>query len=186
MELQTRWNNADIYLHQGDITTLDVDALVNAAHDELRGGGGGVDAAIHRAGGPDIAKECQRIIKKLKGPLSIGQAVITTGGKLPARHVIHTVGPIYKREGRQAPELLATAYRSALAVARAFGLRSVAFPCISAGGYGYPAREACAIALATVKQELEQHDRLERTIFCVFGKTDYDIYLEEFRQMQTT
>lgn len=174
MELKTRWNNCDIYLHQGDITLLDVDAVVNAANSGLRGGGG-VDGAIHRRGGPAIMAECQKIIAKIAS-LPTGDAVITTGGKLAARHVIHTVGPVYHAGSKEAPALLASCYRTSLAVARDNGLRSVAFSCISTGIYGYPSAEACEIAVKTVKEELEGHDAIGKVIFCTFGAEDYELY----------
>jgi O-acetyl-ADP-ribose deacetylase (regulator of RNase III) len=177
MELRTHWNHCGIYLHHGDLTALDVDAIVNAANKWLHGGGG-VDGAIHRRGGPAILEECQRIAARLGGTLPTGQAVITTGGKLPARHVIHTVGPIYDapEEQDRAAELLAAAYRNSLALARAHGLRSLAYPCISTGAYGYPSQEACPVALAAVRQELEQHGNFDRVIFCTFDQGDYEIY----------
>jgi O-acetyl-ADP-ribose deacetylase (regulator of RNase III) len=175
MNSQTRWNNCAIDLHHGDITTLAVDAVVNAANKWLAGGGG-VDGAIHRRGGPAILAECKKIIADLGRTLGTGEAVITTGGNLPAKHVIHTVGPVYDREAGQAPSLLAAAYSNSLALARAHSLRTVAFPCISTGVYGYPAEEACAVALHTVREELQALGDLDRVIFCTFLAEDYQLY----------
>ena len=136
-------------LVQGDITRQDVDAIVNAANSGLRGGGG-VDGAIHRAGGPAIMAECRRI-----GGCPTGQAVITTGGDLPARQVIHAVGPRWRGGGAGEAELLASAYRRSLEAAVENGLRSVAFPSISTGAYGYPVGQAATVALAAVREFLE-------------------------------
>jgi O-acetyl-ADP-ribose deacetylase (regulator of RNase III) len=182
MELQTSWNHCDVYLHQGDITALQVDAIVNAAN-KLLVGGGGVDGAIHRRGGPVILQECRKIAAQLGGSLPTGQAVITSGGNLPARYVVHTVGPMY-HEAERAPARLAAAYRNSLAVARQRGLKSIAFPCISTGAYGYPCEEACRVALAAVKEELNRHGGFERVIFCTFDRTAYDIYQQAFRRAQ--
>jgi O-acetyl-ADP-ribose deacetylase (regulator of RNase III) len=181
MELQIHWNGCDIYLHHGDITALAVDAIVNAANSGLRGGGG-VDGAIHRRGGPTILEECRRIIAARGGPLPTGQAVLTSGGKLPAAHVIHTVGPVYSRAG-EASRLLADAYRNSLAVGRGRGLQSIAFPCISTGAYGYPPDEACQVALATVREDLEQHAGFNRLVFCTFERFDYELYVAAFLRM---
>src|SRR6476469_738747 len=129
----------------GDITKQDVDAIVNAANSSLLGGGG-VDGAIHRAGGPRILKECQEL-RRTKYPhgLPTGEAVITSGGNLPARYVIHTVGPIYGEEPKREAELLAACYRNSMTLARQHALSSIAFPAISTGIYGYPKTEAAAI-----------------------------------------
>ena len=138
-----------IRLMQGDITTLDVDAVVNAANTSLLGGGG-VDGAIHRRGGPEILAECMAI-RDRQGGCETGAAVITTAGLLPARHVIHTVGPIWNGGGAGEPELLANCYRSSLALCVAHDLQTVAFPNISTGVYGYPKPQAAAIAVETVR-----------------------------------
>lgn len=140
---------------QGDITTQEVDAVVNAANSGLLGGGG-VDGAIHRAGGPDILRECQELRRtRFPDGLPTGRAVATTAGRLPARWVIHTVGPVYaKREDRSA--LLASAYRESLRVADELGARTVAFPAVSAGIYGWPLEDAARIAVTTVRDTPSQ------------------------------
>jgi len=149
--MEVKIGDATLQLVQGDITHESVDAIVNAANDGLRGGGG-VDGAIRKAGGPEIARECREI-----GGCPTGTAVITTAGELAARRVIHTVGPIYRGGRSGEPELLASAYRSSLELAADSGLRSAAFPSISTGIYGYPIRDAARIALRTVKGYFEEH-----------------------------
>lgn len=146
-----------VELVQGDITQQDTDAVVNAANPSLMGGGG-VDGAIHRAGGPAILEECKKIVQTLPGRrLPPGQAVITTGGRLPARYVIHTVGPVWRGGHEAEDEVLARAYRSSLALAREKGLRSVAFPSISTGAYGFPVERAARVALRTVLAYLQDN-----------------------------
>jgi O-acetyl-ADP-ribose deacetylase (regulator of RNase III) len=173
-------NGCRVEVVQGDITQLAVDAIVNAANPWLAGGGG-VDGAIHRAGGPTILQECRQIMQQRGGrPLAAGEAVITGGGQLPARYVIHTVGPVYREwTPAEAAERLAACYRNSLALLRQHGLRSIAFPGISTGAYGYPPEEACPIAVRTVLEELEQHDACDRLIFCTFGARDYELYRQE-------
>lgn len=173
-------NGCRVEVVQGDITQLAVDAIVNAANPWLAGGGG-VDGAIHRAGGPTILQECRQIMQRRGGrPLAAGEAVITSGGQLPARYVIHTVGPVYREwTPAEAAERLAACYRNSLALLRQHGLRSIAFPGISTGAYGYPPEEACPIAVRTVLEELERHDACERLIFCTFGARDYELYRQE-------
>lgn len=150
-----------ITVWQGDITTLAVDAIVNAANSSLLGGGG-VDGAIHRAAGPGLLDECRAL-----GGCPTGEARITAGHELPARHVIHTVGPVWKGGQAGEPALLAACYRNSLDLAEAAGARSVAFPAISTGVYGYPADEAATIALRTLRDWLA-------------GRDDYDITLVAF------
>ena len=149
---------------QADITTLAVDAIVSAANASLLGGGG-VDGAIHRAAGPGLLEEC-RILRDRKGGCRAGRAVITGGHRLPARHVIHTVGPVWQGGEEGEPGLLASCYRESLRLAEARGLESLAFPAISTGIYGYPANLAADIAVATCRTWLETHD-LPRTVLLV-------------------
>jgi len=183
MQRKACWNQCEIHLHHGDITTLDVDAIVNAANPWLAGGGG-VDGAIHRRGGPRILAECQKIIAQRGRVLETGEAVITTGGDLVARHVIHTVGPVYhEQESQEAAALLAACYRNSLARLREQGLRSVAFPCISTGAYGYPSHEACPIALQTVRQEMERHGLCDQVVFCTFDDDDFALYEKAFLEL---
>jgi O-acetyl-ADP-ribose deacetylase (regulator of RNase III) len=146
----------------GDITTLDVDAIVNAANRTLRGGGG-VDGAIHRAAGPELLAECLTL-----GGCATGQAKITRGYRLKARHVIHTVGPVWQGGDAGEAQLLADAYANALTVARLNGIRSLAFPAISTGAYGFPPERAAPIALATVAAQLRAHPDITCVIFCCF------------------
>ena len=160
---------ARLTLVQGDITLQHVDAIVNAANAALRGGGG-VDGAIHRAGGPGIMAECRQI-----GGCPTGQAVRTTAGRLPAHHVIHTVGPIWSGGNAGEPDLLASAYSHSLEVAAAHGARTIAFPSISTGVYGYPKDLAAQTALAAVTAALAQLD-FNEVRFVVFGDDDLAIY----------
>ena len=174
--MQVLIHKSRIELVQGDITRQDTDAIVNAANSSLLGGGG-VDGAIHRAGGPQILAECRKI-----GDCPTGEARITSGGHLRARHVIHAVGPVYHGRGKDA-ELLADAYRNSLALASQHGLKSIAFPAISTGAYGYPMREAASIALSTVKAYLEQHREIEVIRFVLFGERAFRVFETALKQM---
>jgi len=150
------------------------DAIANAANEGLMGGGG-VDGAIHRAGGPAIAAECSAIRAK-QGGCPTGQAVITTGGNLPAKYVIHTVGPIWRGGDAGEPELLASCYRESLLLAVEHNIKTIAFPSISTGVYGYPVAQAAVIALNAVKQFLEAHDGLDDVRFVLFDDATYSAY----------
>lgn len=153
-----------------DITTLDVDAIVNAANESLLGGGG-VDGAIHRAAGPGLLEECRRL-----GGCPTGEARITGGYGLPARYVIHAVGPVW-RGGRSAErDLLASAYAWSLRLAEEAAAQTVAFPSISTGAYGYPKRQACEVAVTTVAKWLEYHELPSFVTFCCFTSADAEIY----------
>ncbi len=159
---------------QGDITKIEVDAIVNAANSRLAGGGG-VDGAIHRAGGSSIMEECDRIREK-KGGCPTGEAVITTAGRLPAKKVIHTVGPVWHGGTGNERKLLAAAYRNSLNLAVENELKTIAFPNISTGIYGYPKQEAAETAIKTVKDFLAGDTTIERVIFVCFDGESFSIY----------
>jgi O-acetyl-ADP-ribose deacetylase len=162
-------------LMQGDLTLQETDAIVNAANPTLMGGGG-VDGAIHRAGGPAILEACKAIVAE-RGELKTGQAVITTGGRLKARYVIHTVGPIYSGK-IQDSALLASAYRESLKVAAEHNLKSVAFPSISTGAYSYPLGPAAGIALREVKAFLSKPSTVKEVVIVLYGEANYRAYAE--------
>lgn len=163
-----------IELLQGDITKIQVDAIVNAANTSLLGGGG-VDGAIHRAGGPEILEDCKKIRSK-QGDCAVGEAVITTAGKLPAQYVIHTVGPVWNQGKSREEELLASAYRSSLQLAVEHQVRSIAFPNISTGIYRFPKQRAAEIAIATVRAFLSANSGIERVFFVCFDAENWGIY----------
>jgi len=177
--MQIKINNATLELVQGDITQQGTDAIVNAANPSLLGGGG-VDGAIHRGAGPDLLAECRTL-----GGCETGDAKITKGYNLKAKHVIHTVGPVYRRDGKQAPELLASAYRRSLEVAGEKNLKSVAFPSISTGAYGYPLSEAAPIALKTVADFLKVHPNIELVRFVLFDGKTLGAYEEALKELQS-
>lgn len=154
----------------GDITTLETEAIVNAANSSLLGGGG-VDGAIHRAAGSELLQEC-----RLLGGCKTGDAKITKGYRLKARHVIHTVGPVWHGGKSNEPEQLASCYRRSLEIAVASGLSSIAFPCISTGAYGYPTEASAKIAVKTVRQFVETETSLKEVVFCCFSEQDLQLY----------
>lgn len=169
--------NTRITLVQGDITTQQVDAIVNAANERLLGGGG-VDGAIHRAAGPQLLEECRTL-----GGCPTGEARITKGYRLPARFVIHTVGPIWQGGERNEPGLLASCYRSSLRMAVDNGVKTVAFPSISTGVYGFPIELAAPIAIGTVQDFLADETSIEEVRFVCFSGEDYTVYQQELQRL---
>jgi O-acetyl-ADP-ribose deacetylase (regulator of RNase III) len=163
-------NQQGIEIVRGDITTCEVDAIVNAANTTLLGGGG-VDGAIHRAAGPELLAECRTL-----GGCQSGEAKITPGYRLPARFVIHTVGPVWHGGKHGEPETLANCYRNSLQVAVENGIKTLAFPAISCGAYGYPIEEAAQIALKTTREFLANDSMIEKVIFALFSEDLYEAY----------
>jgi O-acetyl-ADP-ribose deacetylase (regulator of RNase III) len=167
-----------IIVKVGDITKEAVDAIVNAANGTLMGGGG-VDGAVHRAGGPEILKECEEI-RRVQYPdgLPTGQAVITTAGRMPAKHVIHTVGPVYGRGGKDKAELLSACYHNSLTLAAGRGLKTIAFPAISTGIYGYPLHEAAQVSSQAIQQFLSSNTLLQEIRLVFFSPNDAETFLK--------
>lgn len=163
-------NKSRLELVAGDITKQDTKAIVNAANSRLAGGGG-VDGAIHRAGGPEIMEECLMI-----GGCPTGEARITTGGRLKARYVIHTVGPVYRGGTKREAGLLSGCYKNSLDIARERGIKSIAFPSISTGAYGYPMEDAARVAIKTVIDYLKEHSEIGLVRFVLFGHEAYEAY----------
>jgi O-acetyl-ADP-ribose deacetylase (regulator of RNase III) len=176
--------NGRLIVKVGDLTKEDVDAIVNAANSTLLGGGG-VDGAIHRAGGPAIVEECRRIraTTQPKG-LPTGEAVITTGGNLKARHVIHTVGPIYGQHGGREAELLEASYRNSLELAVANSLSSIAFPSISTGAYGYPKDEAAQVLSDAIVEFLDADTVMKQVRLVFFSQADAELFLKAWNECQ--
>jgi O-acetyl-ADP-ribose deacetylase len=165
----------------GDITAQQVDAVVNAANSTLMGGGG-VDGAIHHAGGPQILEECKEIRRtQFPGGLPTGEAVMTTGGNLPARHVIHTVGPIRGKHGKRDAELLAACYRNSLALAVSHGLRTIAFPSISTGVFAYPREEAAIVSSEAIKAFLGSDETVTEVRLVFYARGDANVFLSNHR-----
>jgi O-acetyl-ADP-ribose deacetylase (regulator of RNase III) len=175
--LKVKINKSILELVEGDIAREEVDAIVNAANSSLRGGGG-VDGAIHRAGGPAILEECKKI-----GGCPTGEAVITTGGNLKAHYVIHTVGPIWRGRSSEEAKLLANAYMNSLCIAKEKGLKSIAFPSISTGAYGYPLADASHIALSMIIEHLKGDTSLEKVRCVLFGENTYGVYQKTLNSM---
>jgi O-acetyl-ADP-ribose deacetylase (regulator of RNase III) len=175
--MEVKINNSILSLVEGDITKEETDAIVNAANSRLAGGGG-VDGAIHRAGGTSIMQECRKI-----GGCPTGQAVITTAGNLKAKYVIHAVGPVYQGGTKGEAALLKSAHVESLKLASSKKLKSVAFPAISTGVYGYPVNEAAHIALRTVIDYLKEHADIGLVRFVLFGRKTYEIFAEELRKI---
>lgn len=167
---------AKMHIIQGDITRLQVDAIVNAANSSLLGGGG-VDGAIHRAAGPELREACSKI-----GGCPTGEARITPGFRLPARYVIHAVGPVWHGGKRGEADFLASCYRQSLQLAADHGLRQIAFPAISTGAYGYPFDEASRIAIRTVRDWLQAHDKMEEVYFVLYSDADYQRFQQIFQE----
>jgi len=171
--------NEKLELIKGDITRIQVDAIVNAANSGLMGGGG-VDGAIHRAAGPELLEECMRIAKERRnipgGPCPAGEAVITGAGRLPCKKVIHTVGPIWHGGASGEAALLASCYRKSMILAEGEGLKSIAFPNISTGIYGYPKDKAALVALEAVRKTLDATPGIERVVFVCFDEENFDLY----------
>ena len=163
-----------IDLVKGDITKIGVDAIVNAANTSLMGGGG-VDGSIHRAGGPEILEECRKIIAR-QGKCNTGEAVITTAGKLPAKYVIHTVGPVWNNGKYHEEEKLVNCYKNSLRLAVDNNCKTIAFPNISTGIYHFPKKEAAQIAMNAVSDFLSKTDEIEKVIFVCFDEENYEIY----------
>jgi len=175
--MESRIGKSRLLLKLGDITREEVDAIVNAANSSLLGGGG-VDGAIHRAGGPEILAQCKKL-----GGCAPGDAKLTTGGKLKAKYVIHTVGPVWHGGDQNEPAILASAYRRSLELASRNRCKTVSFPSISTGAYGYPVDQAAQIALATIIDYLKDHPELEQVNMVLFSQYDFDVYGRELREV---
>jgi O-acetyl-ADP-ribose deacetylase (regulator of RNase III) len=175
--MEIKINKGILSLVEGDITKQETEAIVNAANKSLRGGGG-VDGAIHRAGGPKILEECIKI-----GGCETGEAVMTTGGNLKAKYVIHTVGPIYQDGKHNEPKLLQNTYHNILKLASSNGIKSIAFPSISTGAYGYPLEQAAEIALKTAINYLKEHSDIGLIRFVLFGQKTLEIYEKVLKRL---
>ncbi len=181
MSISININKTKLTLIQGDITEQKTDAIVNAANSSLLGGGG-VDGAIHRAGGPEILQECLKIRDK-QGGCETGEAVITTGGNLQAKYVIHTVGPVWRGGRSGEPELLANCHRNSLQLAAENGVKTISFPGISTGVYGYPLEKAAPVALETVIEFLKSDDRFDEVVFVLYNEWTYKAYEDALKSL---
>ena len=175
--METKFGNCQVQLVQGDITGENVGAIVNAANARLAGGGG-VDGAIHRVGGPSIMEECRKV-----GGCPVGQAVLTGAGALPAQYVLHTVGPIWQDGDHNEDDLLASCYRQCLRLASEYDVNSLAFPSISTGAYGFPIKRAARIALSTVKQQLQSFPSIKTVRFVCFSSSDLKVYQDTLQSL---
>jgi len=181
--MKTEVNDTLLTLIQGDITQQGTEAIVNAANSSLSEGGG-VDGAIHRAGGPQILEECKKIRAK-QGSCPTGEAVITRGGKLKAKYVIHTVGPVWSGGDREEEDtLLKNAYRNSLILAKSKGIYSISFPSISTGAYRFPINRAARIALSTVQEFLKENDFFEEVRFVLFSANDLKVYENAWNEIE--
>jgi O-acetyl-ADP-ribose deacetylase len=177
MDILKTYLNSRVAVIVGDITKEQVDAIVNAANGTLMGGGG-VDGAIHRAGGPEILKQCKDIrAKEFPEGLPTGEAVITTAGRMPAKYVIHTVGPVYGRGGGEKAALLASCYKNCLRLAIEHGLNTIAFPAVSTGIYGYPLSEAAKVSSQAIEEFLASNASLDQIRLVFFSPSDADVFL---------
>lgn len=184
LDMEVKIGLSELTLVTGDITQQETDAIVNAANSSLMGGGG-VDGAIHRAGGPEILEECKSIRKTtLTDGLPTGKAVITTGGKLKARYVIHTVGPIWKGGDTGEPELLVGAYINSLLLALENGIKTISFPSISTGAYGYPIEKASKVALSSVIVFLKKYNGIDEVRFVLHNSHSLDVYERTLEELQ--
>ena len=181
MSVSININNTKLTLIEGDITQQKTDAIVNAANSSLLGGGG-VDGAIHRAGGPKILEDCLKIRDK-QGECETGEAVVTTGGSLQARYVIHTVGPVWRGGRSSEPELLANCHRNSLKLAAENGVRTISFPGISTGVYGYPLDKAAPVALKAVIEFLKSEDRFDEVVFVLYNSWTYQAYEDALKSL---
>lgn len=180
--MEVKINNTTLRLIQGDITKQETEAIVNAANSGLLGGGG-VDGAIHRAGGPQILEECKEI-RARQGKCPTGEAVITTGGNLKADYVIHTVGPIWHGGNNNEDQLLSNAYRNSLSLAAEKGIKSISFPSISTGAYRFPMERAAKIALSTVREFIERGTGIEEVQFVLFSSGDLEKYEKAWEELK--
>ena len=180
-ELTLSINHCSFFIKKGDITLETAEAIANAANSSLLGGGG-VDGAIHRAGGKAILEQCQRAVRE-NGPCKTGQAVITTAGKLPAKYVLHTVGPVWQGGNHNEETLLANCYRNCLSLAKQHGIQSVTFPSISTGVYGYPIDQAATIAIETIFSILEKENHFSRVGMILFDSATYHEYRNVVERM---
>jgi O-acetyl-ADP-ribose deacetylase (regulator of RNase III) len=179
------WNKTKITIVKGDITEQNVDAIVNSANPSLVGGGG-VDGAIHRKGGPAILEECKKIRLRYPGGLPRGMAVVTSAGKLKAKYVIHTVGPMWKGGNENEHVILSNCYKNSLSIAKELSIKSIAFPSISTGIYGYPIREASRVALRTVKDFVEREGLPEQVVFVLYSKEDMLVYVSSLEEINSS